>query len=71
MTRRFHDGEERATIAAYERGEFKPVKGQKVAKKAAIGAARRYLRKDARTVIRPQARPQHAGRGVRDVAQFL
>jgi predicted DNA binding CopG/RHH family protein len=52
MTRRFHDEEERETIAAYERGEFKPMRGQKAAKKAAIGAARRYLRKDARINIR-------------------
>jgi predicted DNA binding CopG/RHH family protein len=52
MTRRFHDEEERETIAAYERGEFKPVRGQRAAKQAAIGAARRYLRKDARINIR-------------------
>jgi predicted DNA binding CopG/RHH family protein len=60
VTRRFHDQEERETIAAYERGEFKPIRGQKAAKKAAIGAAKRYLRppqgakltKDARINIR-------------------
>jgi predicted DNA binding CopG/RHH family protein len=49
---RFHDEEEKALIAAYERGEFRPVKAQKKVKQAAIDAARRYLRKDARINIR-------------------
>lgn len=35
-----------------ERGEFKRVKDQKGAKQAAIQAARRYMRKDARINIR-------------------
>jgi predicted DNA binding CopG/RHH family protein len=52
MRSRFHDAEEKKLIAAYERGEFKPVKRQKAAKKAAVEAARRYLRKDARINIR-------------------
>ena len=52
MRSRFHDAEEKKLIADYERGEFKPVKRQKAAKKAAVEAARRYLRKDARINIR-------------------
>jgi predicted DNA binding CopG/RHH family protein len=43
---------EKALITAYRRGEFKPVKDQKAAKRTAIEAARRYLRKDARINIR-------------------
>jgi predicted DNA binding CopG/RHH family protein len=39
-------------IAAYERGEFRPVKDQKGAKQTATQAARRYMRKDARLNIR-------------------
>ena len=39
-------------IAAYERGEFKPVKRQQAAKQTAVEAARRYLRRDARINIR-------------------
>ena len=53
--RGFHDAEERALIAAYERGEFKPVKNQKEAKQTAVEAARRYMRKDARINIRLSA----------------
>jgi predicted DNA binding CopG/RHH family protein len=48
----FQDDEERDLIAAYERGEFKPVKNQKRAMQIAVQAARRYLRKDARINIR-------------------
>jgi predicted DNA binding CopG/RHH family protein len=48
----FHDDEEQQVFAAYERGEFKPVKNQKAAKRAAVQAARRYTRKDARINIR-------------------
>jgi predicted DNA binding CopG/RHH family protein len=51
-TRGFHDDEEEKLITAYERGEFKPVKDQKGAKQAAVQAARRYTRKDARINIR-------------------
>jgi predicted DNA binding CopG/RHH family protein len=50
--RRFHDDDEKQLLAAYERGEFKPVKDQKGAKQIAVEAARRYLRKDARINIR-------------------
>jgi predicted DNA binding CopG/RHH family protein len=48
----FHDDEEKKLITAYERGEFKPVKDQKGAKRTAVQAARRYMRKDARINIR-------------------
>ena len=48
----FYDDEERKVITAYERGEFKPVKNQKGAKRTAVQAARRYTRKDARINIR-------------------
>jgi len=44
--RRFHDDEERTLITAYERGEFKPVKDQKGAKRTAVETAKRYTRKD-------------------------
>jgi predicted DNA binding CopG/RHH family protein len=50
--RRFHDDEERDLIAAYQSGEFRPVKDQQSAKQTAVEAARRYLRKDARVNIR-------------------
>ena len=50
--REFHDDEERKLITAYKRGEFKPVKDQKKAKQAAVQAAKRYMRKDARINIR-------------------
>jgi predicted DNA binding CopG/RHH family protein len=50
--REFHDDEERKLITAYERGEFKPVKNQKRAKRTAVQAAERYMRKDARINIR-------------------
>ena len=48
----FHDREEEELIAAYERGEFRPVKDQMGARQTAAEAARRYLRKDARINIR-------------------
>ena len=48
----FYDDEEKKLIAAYERGEFKPVKDRKGAKQIAVQAARRYLRKDSRINIR-------------------
>jgi predicted DNA binding CopG/RHH family protein len=48
----FYDDEEKQVITAYERGEFKPVKDQKKAKRTAIQAAKRYRRKDARINIR-------------------
>jgi predicted DNA binding CopG/RHH family protein len=48
----FYDEEEKQLIAAYERGEFKPVKDQKAAKQMAVEAAKRYMRKDARINIR-------------------
>ncbi len=50
--RAWSDDEEKNVIAAYERGEFKPVKDQKRAKRTAAEAARRYTRKDARINIR-------------------
>ncbi len=52
MKKHGFDNEEKELIAAYERGEFKPVKDQKRAKQAAVQAARRYMRKDARINIR-------------------
>ncbi len=50
--RGFHDDEEKKVIAAYERGEFRPVKDQKGAKQTAVQAAMRYMRKDERINIR-------------------
>ena len=53
MKRRgLHDDEERDLITAYESGEFRPVEDQLRAKQAAVQAARRYMRKDARVNIR-------------------
>lgn len=49
---RSHDDEEKKLIAAYERGEFRPVKNQRAAKRTAVRAARNYMRKDARINIR-------------------
>ena len=40
--REFHNGEDEKLVAAYERGEFKPVKNQKAAKRTAVRAARSY-----------------------------
>ena len=48
----FIDEEEKNLIAAYDAGEFKPIKNQNAARKTAVQAARRYLRKDARINIR-------------------
>ena len=53
--RDFYDEDERNVITAYERGEFRPVKDQRAAKEAAVRAARRYMRKDARINIRLSA----------------
>jgi predicted DNA binding CopG/RHH family protein len=53
MKRRgFHDDEERDVITAHEGGEFRPVMDQQRAKQAAVQAAKRYMRKDARVNIR-------------------
>jgi predicted DNA binding CopG/RHH family protein len=46
------DKDEEQLIADYERGAFRPVKNQDMARKEAMEAARRYLRKDARINIR-------------------
>ena len=46
------DNDEEKLIAEYERGAFRPVKNQVMAKKEAMDAARRYMRKDARINIR-------------------
>ena len=48
----FYDDEEKELVAAYERGEFKPVKDQEKVKQMLVQAAKRYLRKDARINIR-------------------
>src|SRR5205807_7951898 len=53
--REFYDDAEKQLVEAYERDEFKPVKSQKAAKRAASDAARRYMRKDARINIRVSA----------------
>ncbi len=50
--RDLHGEEEKELVAAYERGEFRPVKDQKKAKRTAVQAAKRYMRKDARINIR-------------------
>ncbi|MDF0667978.1 MAG: hypothetical protein P0119_18195 [Nitrospira sp.] len=46
------DKDEEQLITEYERGAFRPVKNQAIAKKEAMEAARRYTRKDARINIR-------------------
>ncbi|CAI4032857.1 Antitoxin [Nitrospira tepida] len=46
------DEDEEKLIADYERGAFRPVKNQDRARKEAMEAARRYMRKDARINIR-------------------
>jgi len=46
------DKDEEKLIADYERGAFRPVKNQDMARKEAMEAARRYMRKDARINIR-------------------
>jgi len=43
---------ERLLIEAYKRDEFRPVKNQTAARRAAVEAARRYRRKGARINIR-------------------
>ena len=50
--RSFYDEAERQLVEAYERGEFRPVKNPQTDRRAAVEAARRYLRKDARINIR-------------------
>ncbi|MBH0199911.1 MAG: hypothetical protein HP497_10920 [Nitrospira sp.] len=40
------DQDEEELIAEYERGAFRPVKNQNMAKKEAMGAAQRYGRPD-------------------------
>jgi len=46
------DKDEEELISEYERGAFRPVKNQDMARKEAMEAARRYTRKDARINIR-------------------
>ncbi|MGE3976464.1 MAG: antitoxin [Nitrospira sp.] len=46
------DKDEEKLVADYERGAFRPVKSQEMARKEAMEAARRYTRKDARINIR-------------------
>ncbi len=46
------DKDEEQLITEYERGAFRPIKNQDLAKKEAMEAARRYTRKDARINIR-------------------
>jgi predicted DNA binding CopG/RHH family protein len=50
--KRLLDKDEETLIAEYERGAFRPVKNQAMARKEAMEAARRYTRKDARINIR-------------------
>lgn len=49
---RYIDAEEKELVAAYEAGEFRPVKNQSAEKRIAVEAAKRYTRKDARINIR-------------------
>jgi len=51
-TRGLPDREEKDLIVAYERREFRPVRGQKKARTEAVDAARRYVRRDAQINIR-------------------
>jgi predicted DNA binding CopG/RHH family protein len=46
------DQDEEELIAEYERGAFRPVKNQNMAKKEAMEATQRYTRKDDRITIR-------------------
>ena len=46
------DKDEDKLIVEYERGAFRPVKRQDMARREAMEAARRYMRKDARINIR-------------------
>lgn len=50
--REFYDEEEKRLVTAYERGELRPARDQKKAKREAVQAAKRYMRKDARINIR-------------------
>lgn len=52
MKKTFLDKDEEKVIADYERGAFRPTKNQDAARKEAMTAARRYMRKDARINIR-------------------
>lgn len=52
MKKTFLDKDEKKIIADYDRGAFKPVTNQDAARKEAMEAARRYMRKDARINIR-------------------
>jgi predicted DNA binding CopG/RHH family protein len=52
VTGRYIDEEEKELVAAYEAGEFKPVKNQSAERRIAVAAAKRYMRKDARINIR-------------------
>lgn len=60
---KFMDEEERALIAAYNRGEFRPSADQEAEKRAAVEAARRFLceRKQADRIAEPVRRG--SGRG--------
>ncbi|MBE7540847.1 MAG: hypothetical protein M9913_01000 [Bryobacteraceae bacterium] len=59
----FMDEEERELIAAYSRGEFRPVAEQEAEKKAAVEAARRFLR-ERKQADRPAERVRRgSGRG--------
>ncbi len=57
MARKTYDdtAEEKALFAAYERGEFVPVKNQKKEKALAEKSAQNYIRKEARINIRLSA----------------
>lgn len=46
------DKDEETLNAEYERGAFRPVKNQAMARKEAVESAQRYTRKDARINIR-------------------
>ena len=46
------DDEEKKLMAAYEAGEFAPAKEEKAARRTAVVAVRRFLRKDARINVR-------------------
>jgi len=50
--KRVLDKDEEQLITEYERGAFRPVKNQDMARKEAMETARRYMRKNARINIR-------------------
>jgi predicted DNA binding CopG/RHH family protein len=52
MTNKFADDAEKELFSAWENGEFRPVANQAEAKRTAVLAAKRYVRKDARINIR-------------------